>query len=63
VCMHPEDNQSHIRKQKIRIKSQKSDFKVIRDMLTKKWIFVKKNQQLGSLPEVTSLLRALGLLR
>jgi hypothetical protein len=44
VGMHPEDNWSLSRKQKIKIKSQKSDFKVIRDMLTKKWIFVKKNQ-------------------
>jgi hypothetical protein len=48
VGMHPEGNQSHSRQQKIKIKSRKSDFKVIRDMLTKKWIFVKNNQQLGS---------------
>jgi hypothetical protein len=31
---------------KNRIKSKKSSFKVIRDMLTKKWIFVKSQKQL-----------------
>jgi hypothetical protein len=31
---------------KNRIKSQKSGFKVVRDMLAKKWIFVKAHKQL-----------------
>jgi hypothetical protein len=32
VGMHPEDNQSHSRQQNIKIKSRKSEFKVLRDM-------------------------------
>jgi hypothetical protein len=35
VGMHPEDNQSHSRQQNIKIKSRKSEFKVLRDMSTK----------------------------
>ncbi|TVU26119.1 hypothetical protein EJB05_28653, partial [Eragrostis curvula] len=43
----PEDNQHCNQKLKFKIESQKPSFRMVRDMLTKKWIFVKEVQQLG----------------
>jgi hypothetical protein len=37
-------------------KSQTSVFKVVRDMLTKKWVFIKKEKQLSASSEVAKLL-------
>lgn len=55
VVVHPEG--------KSKTKSRKPVFKikVVRDMLTKKWIVVKRDKQLSVLSEVTRLLEALRL--
>jgi hypothetical protein len=47
--------------QKIKVKARKSIVKVVRDMLTKKWIFVKRDKKLSTLAEVARLLEALRL--
>jgi hypothetical protein len=39
-------NQRHSQKSKFKIKTQKPVVKVTRDMLTKKWIFIKRDKQL-----------------
>jgi hypothetical protein len=46
---------------KIKIKSKVPVFKVVHDMLTKKWIFVKKDKQLSASSKVVRLLEALRL--
>jgi hypothetical protein len=52
-------NQSYDRQMRLKIKSRKPSFKLVCDMLTKKWIVVKKDQPLCGLMEVASLLKAL----
>jgi hypothetical protein len=54
-----EDPHSYNRQRKLKIKSRKSDFKLVQDMLTKKWIIVKNDRQLRDLVEVVLLLEAL----
>jgi hypothetical protein len=46
----PVDTQSCSHHRKTKLNCQKPVVKVIRDMLTKKWIFVKRNEQLSNLP-------------
>jgi hypothetical protein len=46
---------------KIKIKSKVSLFKVVRDMLMKKWIFIKKDKQLSASSQVVRLFEALRL--
>jgi hypothetical protein len=53
----PVDTQSLSHHQKTKLKCQKPVVKVVRDMLTKKWIFVKKNKQLRALSPCLSNLR------
>jgi hypothetical protein len=55
------DNQSFSHPQSIKIKFRKSGVKVVRDLLTKKWIFVKRDKQLSVLAEVARLLKLLSL--
>jgi hypothetical protein len=40
----PKGNQSSFRQRKVKFKSRKQGFKVVRDLLTKKWIVVKEPQ-------------------
>jgi hypothetical protein len=49
VVMSMEDKQCCSPKLKSRIKFRKSGFKVVRDLLAKKWIFVKTQKQLDDL--------------
>jgi hypothetical protein len=56
--VHPKDNQSYDRQRKLKIKLRKPSFKLIRDMLIRKWVVVKKIRPLCGLMEVASLLKA-----
>jgi hypothetical protein len=63
IVVHPKENQSSYRQRKTKFKSRKLGFKVIRDLLTKKWIIVKKDKkdpQLRDLFEMLLLLETLG---
>lgn len=62
----PEGNQCCIQKPKFKLKSQKPskvvrnpDIKVVRDLLTKKWIFIRRDKKLGDL-KLLSALKQLG---
>jgi hypothetical protein len=61
IVVHLKGNQSYYQQRKVKMKSRKPNFKVIWDMLTKKWIVFKKNLQLCDLIEVAIHLEALGL--
>jgi hypothetical protein len=43
-----------------KIKFRKPGFKVVRDLLTKKWIVIKKDRRVRDLVEVAMLLETLG---
>jgi hypothetical protein len=45
----PMNTHSFSHHQKTKLKCQKPVVKVVRDMLTKKWVFVKRNNQLSAL--------------
>jgi hypothetical protein len=49
---HPVDTQSFICHQRAKINCRKPVVKVVRDMLTKKWVFVQKNKKLSARPPV-----------
>jgi hypothetical protein len=55
------DNRSFSHHQRIKIKSQKLVVKIVCDMLIKKWVFVKRDNQLSVLTEVTRLLETMRL--
>jgi hypothetical protein len=49
LIVHPKDKQSRDRQRKPKIKSSKPSFKLVRDILIKKWVVVKKDRQLCGL--------------
>jgi hypothetical protein len=51
LVAHPKGKQSCDRRRKPKIKSSKPSFKLVRDILTKKWIIIKKDQQLRDFDE------------
>jgi hypothetical protein len=55
------DNRSFSHHQRIKIKSQKPVVKIVCDMLIKKWVFVKRDNQLSVLTEVARLLETMRL--
>jgi hypothetical protein len=57
IVVHPKENQSSYLQRKVKSKSRKPCFKVVRDLLTKKWIIVKKDRDFF---EMTLLLKTLG---
>jgi biopolymer transport protein ExbD len=59
VCLR--GSRSFILNRKIKNKSHAPTFKVVHDMLMKKWIFIKKDKQLSVWSEVVRLLEALRL--
>jgi hypothetical protein len=59
MIVHPEDNQSLYRQRKVQTKPKKTSFKMAKYGLTKKWIVVKKNQQLHDIIEMAILLKVL----
>jgi hypothetical protein len=59
--VHLKGNQSYDRQQRLKIKSRKWSFKLVCDMLTKKWVIFKKDRPVRGLMEVASLLEALGM--
>jgi hypothetical protein len=61
LVVHPKDKQSCDRQRKPKIKSSKPSFKLVRDILTKKWVVTKKDRQLRGLTKVASLLKVLGM--
>jgi hypothetical protein len=44
IVVHPKGDQNHHRWRKGKIKFRKPDFKVVRDLLTKKWNIIKKDR-------------------
>jgi hypothetical protein len=63
ATVHLKGNLSSYRQRKAKFKYSKPDFKVVRDLLTKKWIVVKKykkDPQLRDLIEMILLLETLG---
>jgi hypothetical protein len=61
IVVHLNGNQSYDRQQKVKIKSRKSGFKVVHNMLTRKWDVVKKDRQLSDLIKMATLLKTLGM--
>jgi hypothetical protein len=61
LVVHLKDKQSCDQQRKPEIKSSKPSFKLVRDILIKKWVIVKKDHQLRGFTKVTSLLEALGI--
>jgi hypothetical protein len=60
IVLHLRENPSSHHQRKVKSKSRKSCFKVVRDLLIKKWIIVKKDPQLHDFIEMTLLLDTLG---
>jgi hypothetical protein len=60
IVVYLNGNQSYRRQKKVKIKSRKSGFKVVRNMLTRKWIVVKNDRQLSDLMVVTTLFEDIG---
>jgi hypothetical protein len=61
IVEHPMDTLSFHHQQRTKIKSQKPVVKVVHDILTKKWFFIKRDKQLSALAEVARFLEALRL--
>jgi hypothetical protein len=61
IVVHLNGNQSYDRQKKVKIKSRKSGFKVVHNMLTRKWDVVKKDRQLSDLIKMATLLKTLGM--
>jgi hypothetical protein len=55
-------SESFILNQKTKNKSRTPVFKVVCDMLMKKWVFIKKDKQLNASSEVARLLKTLRLI-
>jgi hypothetical protein len=60
IVVLPKGTQSCYPRRKVKFKSRKPGFKVVHDLLTKKWIVVKKDRQLSNLFQMTLLLETLG---
>jgi hypothetical protein len=60
IVVHLKEIQSFYPRRKVKFKSMKSGFKVICNLLTKKWIVVKKNRHLHNLFQMSLLLKTLG---
>jgi hypothetical protein len=60
IVVHRKENQSSYRQRKVKSKTRKPCFKVVRDLLIKKWIVVKKDPQLCDFIELALLLETLG---
>lgn len=61
VVERPVRTQSFNHHRRTKIKSRKPVIKVVHDMLTKKWLFIKRDKQLSALVEVARFLEALRL--
>jgi hypothetical protein len=59
IVVHSKENQSSYRQRKAKSKSKKTCFKVVRDLLTKKWIIVKNNPQLRGFIEMSLMFNTL----
>jgi uncharacterized protein YicC (UPF0701 family) len=59
VVLCPRGSQNFSLNRKIKNKSQAPAFKVVRNMLKKKWVFIKKDKQLSDWSPVVNLLEAL----
>jgi hypothetical protein len=60
IVLHPKEIQSFYPRRNVKFKSMKPGFKLVRDLLTKKWIVVKKDQHLHDLFQMSLLLETLG---
>jgi hypothetical protein len=60
IVVYPKENQSYYQQRKVKSKSRKSSFKVVQDLLIKKWIIIKKDPQVNDFIEMTLLLETLG---
>jgi hypothetical protein len=60
IVVYPKENQSYYQQRKVKSKSRKSSFKVVQDLLIKKWIVIKKDPQVYDFIEMTLLLETLG---
>jgi hypothetical protein len=60
IVIYPKENQSSYRQRKVKSKSKKLGFKLVRDLLTKKWIVIKKDPQSCGFIEMSLLLETLG---
>jgi hypothetical protein len=60
IIVHLKENQSSYRLRKVKSNSRKVGFKMVQDLLTKKWVVVKKDPQLRDFVEMALLLETLG---